>query len=151
MLSGTIAFNNAYSAVPGVIGTSKTMAWYEEGIWMPKQSGGANSQITSPYGSYIRIGNCVHVFMYFVFNTIGEAGQVVEITGVPYSPKAYNSACLTVGYNGNGSATAINNWILTNAGGTRILCYAVGTATALNTNDTQIKGANYYLSGFYFV
>jgi len=92
--------------------TSELLDSYEEGTWTPSiEFGGGSTGVTySSYrsGSYIKIGNLVHLKFGFALTSNGSSEGSAKITGLPFSGTHsgyYHDAGATIMVNGGADST----------------------------------------------
>lgn len=74
-----------FSATPGT-GTSELLADYEEGTWTVTVTPATGSLTAyNKAGQYTKVGRMVTLNFYFQITTLGTAGGVAKITGLPFS------------------------------------------------------------------
>ena len=74
-----------FSATPGT-GTSELFADYEEGTWTVTVTPATGSLTAyNQAGQYTKVGRMVTLNFYFQITTLGTAGGVAKITGLPFS------------------------------------------------------------------
>ena len=76
----------------GVYAADKTLDDYEEGTWTPVISDGTNNGTSDvAVGTYIKIGNHVHVQGRIRLSSLGSVSGPVRLTGLPFNSKTVGS------------------------------------------------------------
>ena len=113
LAAGGITFNGDTAA-------ANALDDYEEGTWTPSFIGGTSAgsyTLSTPYGSYTKIGNLVHIRLSMWNITTSSAGSGnIRITGLPYTA-SNNDGRASIGtleldnftFSGSLSATAEQN------------------------------------------
>lgn len=113
LVQGTAAKGINFTAnTPAAGMTSQLLNWYEEGDWTPTVTSqtGAITTYTS-LGKYNRIGRTVTIFCDIYLTTVGTAGGVLNISGLPYgfygSASLYQPAAITRESNNTGTVYGV--------------------------------------------
>lgn len=111
---------------------------YEEGTWTVdlQDSSGNNVTLNGSIntGSYVKVGNIVHVSGYIVATSLGSASGDLQINGLPFSiPGSYHFySTLSVGYAAGlaiGSGTSIQGFAVINTSHVQLTNFDATTGT----------------------
>jgi hypothetical protein len=137
-----ISFPNQ-SAGSGTV-SSSTLDAYEEGTWTPRlNQGGADVTPSQAIGTYIRVGNLLHIGFYFYSNTPNSLSGSWVVKGLPYNLK-YNQTnaypFINFGYN------SINGDVYTTGRGqvnttSALDVYASWYNTSFTTASLEVSGS----------
>ena len=135
--TGTLTLDNIqFPATAVASANANNLDDYEEGTWTPSDISGASLTLTSPVGTYVKIGKCVIVTYSWRFPSTAS-GTAINIGNLPFTAASGND-----NYQGNVSTTDYGSSdivIWNNAGSTNI--------RIRNYNDSALSNAN--LSGKY--
>tara|TARA_R110000822_G_scaffold190496_2_gene329218 strand:+ start:1275 stop:2084 length:810 start_codon:yes stop_codon:yes gene_type:complete len=136
-----------FSATAGT-GTSELFDDYEEGTWTPILQGSITGTATygANVGSYIKIGNKVHIQGYLVTTAIGTISGDLQIEGLPFTVKNSSTAYAAL------SVSSASGFNIT-AGYTVMGRTAPGTTVAqlslwdLTSGTSRLQGAEWSTNG----
>ena len=92
---------SATSAGSGSSSASELLDDYEEGSWTPSIALGGFTLSTQHYNKYVKIGNLVHIQMYFSLSGTGDSNSL-RFDGLPYAVpgNGYSVGTVDFGYGG---------------------------------------------------
>jgi hypothetical protein len=134
------------TASPASSGTvaSSVLDAYEEGTWTPRlNQGGADVTPSQAIGTYIRVGNLLHIGFYFYSNTPNSLSGSWVVKGLPYNLKSNQTNAypfINFGYN------SINGAVYTTGRGqvnttSALDVYASWYNTSFTTASLEVSGS----------
>lgn len=155
LVIGTAGKGIDFSATAGT-GTSELLADYEEGTWTPVYTPDTGAYTSVTYdiqeGNYVKVGKLVTITGRIRTDavTLGTAGGVLKITGLPFTGVGGPYGTVAIGYTASFNTTAPNQIVIYP---TELVFYV--TTTSSNAyNATDLKNAansNYlFFSGVYY-
>ena len=151
MLGNTGTNLTAASLYVGGTGSSNQLEDYEEGTWTVDLQDGSGNDVTlnssQNTGSYVKVGNIVHVNGYIVATSLGSASGDLQINGLPFSipGSSHFYSTLSVGYAAGlaiGSGTSVQGFAVINTNHVQLTNFDATTGTShLQASEFSSDGA----------
>ena len=124
---------------------------YEEGTWTVDLQDGSGNDVTlnssQNTGSYVKVGNIVHVNAYIVATSLGSASGDLQINGLPFSVpgSSHFYSTLSVGYAAGlaiGSGTSVQGFAVINTSHVQLTNFdSTAGTTHLQASEFSADGA----------
>jgi hypothetical protein len=124
---------------------------YEEGTWTVDLQDGSGNDVTlnssQNTGSYVKVGNIVHVSAYIVATSLGSASGDLQVNGLPFSVpgSSHFYSTLSVGYAAGlaiGSGTSIQGFAVINTNHVQLTNFdSTAGTTHMQASELSADGA----------